>query len=306
MSILFTGLGEGFNSGASQPGQSNSGDKLIVAQVLDVVLDDTSPYYDGIDSIGMVRVRNLVTQYNKREKDLNQFARPIDRTNYVVPLPGEQVVCVRAYGTSIAGKFVGRLYYLNVVSSEGITQSNITPFLGTDPQHIKGGLALGIDVDAQAKRFEKKIKHSLTDLKGKTSIQKVREGDKIIEGRFGGSIKFTSTIAADKTQDETYGRAFKNNNLSAEGDPLVVFKSDRRPITDTPTFLDDNPNEDDVSVYMSTSQIIPVKLACSSKMYSWNLDVIVGNISKTQDASQIYQKIIDTTVPIEQAYQITT
>ena len=306
MSILFTGLGEGFNSGASQPGQSNSGDKLIVAQVLDVVLDETSPYYDGIDSIGMVRIRNLVTQFNKKEKDLNQFARPIDRTNYVVPLPGEQVVCVRAYGTSIAGKFVGRLYYMNVVSSEGITQSNITPFLGTDPQHIKGGLAIGIDIDAQAKRFEKKIKHSLTDLKGKTSIQKVREGDKIIEGRFGGSIKFTSTIAADKTQDETYGKPFKNNNLSAEGDPLVVFKSDRRPITDTPEFLDDNPNEDDVSVYMSTSQIIPVKLACSSKMYSWNLDVVVGNISKTQDASQIYSKIIDTTVPVEQAYKPTT
>jgi hypothetical protein len=253
----------------------------------------------------MVRIRNLVTQYNKKEKPLNQFARPIDRTNYVVPLPGEQIVCVRAFGTSIAGKYVGRLYYMSVVSSDGITQSNIAPFLGTDPQHIKGGLALGIDIEAQAKRFEKKIKHSLIDLKGKTSIQKIREGDKIIEGRFGGSIKFTSTITKDTTQDTTYGTTFKNNNLSAEGDPLVIFKSDRRPITDTPTFIDDNPNEDDVSVYMTTSQIIPVKLACSVNMYSWNLDVTVGNVSKGEDTSQIYQKIIDTTVPVEQAYKTT-
>lgn len=305
MGILFTGLGEGFGSSASQPGQSNSGDKLIIAQVLDVVLDDKSPYYDGVDSIGMVRIRNIITQFNKKENTLNQFARPIDRTNYVVPLPGEQVVCVRAYGTSIAGKFVGRLYYMSVVSSEGITQNNISPFLGTDPQHIKGGLLFGIDIKAQAKRFEKKIQHKLVDLKDKTSIQKIREGDKIIEGRFGGSIKFTSTITDDKTQDVTYGKAFKNNNLSAEGDPLVVFKSDRRPITDTPEFIDDNPNEDDVSVYMTTSQIIPVKLACSTKMYSWNLDITIGNVSKGNDTSKTYQKIIDTTVPVEQAYKTT-
>lgn len=301
--ILYTGLGEGFGAGSSPSGQNNSGDKVIVGQVLDVVYDDKSPYYDGPETIGMVRLRNLNTQYNVKEKEVKQFAMPMDRSNYSLPLPGEQVVCVRAFGTNIAGSFVSRLYYMNVVSSESTTLSNITPFLGTDPYHIKGGLAFAVNVDAEAKRFEKKIKHNLKDMEGKTSIQKLREGDKIIEGRFGGSIKFTSTIASDKTQDETYGDKFKNNNLSAEGDPMVVIKSDRRPVTTELTYTDDNPNLDDVSVYLTTSQIIPIKLACSDKMYSWNLDISMEGVNRGKDQSQIYQKIIDTTIPVEQAYQ---
>ena len=307
MGALFTGFGELYSSkNGGTP--NNGGDKIVLGQVLDVVVDETSPYYDGPETIGMVRVRNLLTQYNVEEKTIQSFALPLDRSNYSLPLPGEQVICIRGFGTSIAGRFVGKLYYISVISAEGTTLSNIMPFIGTDPYHIRKGLAFSVNVDAEAKRFEKKIAHILKDVKGKTSIQKLREGDKIIEGRFGGSIKFTSTILKDKSQDTTYGQRFKNNNLSAEGDPLVVIKNNRRTVETSLKYVDDNPNLDDVSVYMSTSQIIPIKLACSKNMYSWNLDIVIGanGVTNETDGSQIYQKIIDTTIPVEQAYQTQT
>jgi hypothetical protein len=294
--ILFTGLAEGFNKGPIANASPSRSDEVIVGHVLDVVLDSESEYYAGPESIGTVRIRNLQTQYNVRESIINLFARPLDRSNYRLPTPGEQVICVRAFGMEITGKYVASLHYIGVVSSESNILNNSSPFLGTDLKSIKGTIL--VNAREQSKRFEKKLIHDLKSLEGKTSISKLREGDKIVEGRYGGSIKFTSTIIADDTQ--TF-----NKGGSLDGDPLVIIKNNGKTKNGNLVYTEDLVDDDDVSIYLTTTQTIPVRLACSSRLLSWNINAVAGNITKGEDPSVIYQKIIDTTLPVVEAYKPT-
>lgn len=296
--ILFTGLTDAFNKGPISNATPTKLDDVIIGHVLDVILDEESEYYKGPETIGTVRVRDLRKQYNVRESLIDKFARPLDRSNYRLPIPGEQVICVRAFGMDITGKYVSSLHYIGVVSSESTILNNSSPFLGTDAKHIKdlpGLLSLAAD---ESRRFEKKLIHDSKALEGKTSISKLREGDKIVEGRYGGSIKFTSTIIEDTTQ------TFKKDG-SLDGDPLVLIKNNGKTKKGNLEFTDDLINDDDVSVYLTTTQTIPVRLACSSKLMTWNTDTVSGNITKGDDPSVIYQKIIDTTLPVVEAYKPT-
>lgn len=292
MSTLYTGLSElvSLAKGGTTPTLQPATSDIIIGQVLDVITDSNEP-----EKIGTVRFRNIATQYNKEENAIQLYARPLDRSNYRLPLPGEQIVCVRAFGPRIAGGYVALTYYISVVTSETQIINNIIPFLGSNPAHLQSKSGPQVSVDILSKRFEKKIKHNTKALEGKRSIEKLREGDKILEGRYGGSIKFSSTIAADNTQ------TFKKGG-SLDGDPLVIIKANRKEQTPTLVHVDDKPNEDDVSIYMTTSQTVSIKLACSKDMLSWNLDAATGVLTKPQDPSQIYQKMIDTTIPVDQAY----
>lgn len=296
--ILFTGLAEGFNKGPIASATPSTLDEVVVGHVLDVILDENSEYYAGPESIGSVRIRNLQTQYNVKESTINLFARPLDRSNYRLPTPGEQVICVRAFGMEITGKYIASLHYIGVVSSESTILNNSSPFLGTDLKSIKGVPAVLVNAREQSKRFEKKLQHNLKTLEGKTSISKIREGDKIVEGRYGGSIKFTSTIISDDTQTFDKG-------ASLDGDPLIIIKNNSKTSNSNLVYTDDLIDDDDVSVYLTTTQTIPVRLACSSRLLSWNTDAVAGNITKGEDPSVTYQKIIDTTLPVVQAYKPT-
>lgn len=296
--ILFTGLGEAYTRGPISSAAPSMLDEVVIGHVLDVILDENSQYYKGPESIGAVRIRNLKKQYNVIESTINKFARPLDRSNYRLPTPGEQVICVRAFGMDLTGKYIASLHYIGVVSSESTILNNSSPFLGTDVKHIKNLPAILSNITEESKRFEKKLIHNSKVLEGKTSISKIREGDKIVEGRYGGSIKFTSTIASDDTQTFTKGG-------SLDGDPLVIIKNTSKQKNNSLVYTDDLVDDDDVSMYLTTTQTIPVKLACSKKLLSWNTNITAGNITKGDDPSVIYQKIIDTTIPVVEAYKPT-
>ncbi len=295
MTTLYTGLAE-FTSPqpSNNPLPSNS-DRIFIGHVLDVIKDSGSLGYDGPETIGAIRVRDIATQYNLAESTITKYARPLDRTNYRLPLPGEQVICVRAFGMQLLGKFVGQAYYLGVVTSNTNTTNNIMPFLGTDVTHINPN-KLFPSLEVESKRFAKKIDHNLDVVAKKQSIQKLREGDKILEGRFGGSLKFSSTI-------NNVAQPFSKNQ-SLDGDPILILKNNRR-TSDGLVIVDDDINEDDSSIYLTTTQTAPIELACSSKMKSWNIDITTGETkSSKEDPSVIYQKVVDVTKPITEEYTI--
>ena len=295
MSTLYTGLVELKGSGIMPTQDAQRGEKIFIGHVLDVIKDENSPGYEGPESIGAVRVRDVLTQYNKPEKEIQVYARPLDRTNYRLPFPGEQVICIRAFSTKLFGRAVGQSYYLGVVTSDTNVTNNIMPFLGTDVNHIDPNKIITTR-DVESKRFENKLDHKLDSVREKLSLQKVREGDKVLEGRFGGSLKFSSTI---NSVAQPFGK-----NRSLDGDPIVILKNTRRE-SDGLKYVDDNVNDDDSSVYLSTTQTIGLELACSSKMKTWNIDIVTGETkSSKQDPSITYQKIVDVTKPIDQEYTI--
>lgn len=288
-SILYGGLGEiqkSVNDSVGQQTQQQATSRdIVVCHVLDVITDESSPYYNynngGSTTIGDIRIKILPGDRNVSDDSVRTFARPIDRSDYRLPLPGEQVLCVKAFGTPVNDVYTVSYYYFKVVTQDTTIVNNVQPYLGgvdaqsrVDIKNTLNTLSTGV----VANKFQQKIQHNLDVTKKKTSVEKLREGDKVLEGRFGGVIKFTSTNERDDSQ-----RSVFPTKGTLDGDPLLVIKNNRKENKEVLTFNDDKINSDDVAIYLTTTQNIPIQLGCSRKLYTWNAEKAQG-IQKVKEA----------------------
>ncbi len=95
MSTLYTGLADKVlvNTRSNDVFSTNrTAEQIWVGHVLDVVLDESSPYYKNDYGIGVIRVRLLPDDAKKPEESITTFASPADRTQVTLPLPGEQTI----------------------------------------------------------------------------------------------------------------------------------------------------------------------------------------------------------------------
>jgi hypothetical protein len=280
MSSFFTGLGELFNAPHTQTQDSKFRQfKCFPGFVLDVILDESHPMYKVPEDIGSILFRDLVREWGTPEKDVKKIAQPVDRSFARYPYPGEQVIIFRAYGMVTDGinglRGLGNIYFYSfVVGSHGNVSWNTEPFLGGGPAAIDP-TNLFPDEEELRKRFEKKIK-KLDAIKSGENVKvhkqlRPNEGDFILQGRFGQSIRFGST--ADK--EDSGGLA---------GDGLLKIRVDRDYTTkSSDMFVDDDINKDDACIYLCTSQKVPVELSCTKQMKSWRARYKIGPVKGTND-----------------------
>jgi len=238
---------------------------VYIGYVIDVVKDENSEYYDGPETIGAVLLKRLPAGYNKPENIPQIMAYPLDRGNFTMPLAGEQV-----WGCIFMGPDTKlRYYYVATVSTDQTAAALVYPFLGSDPEHLRRDGYL--TAESAGKRFDKKNGYTATQLRDKVTQEKMREGDKVLEGKFGGVIKFTHTITKSGVWNQNYQIANLDTKgsgiLSKDGDPLLIIKSAQR--STTPGFEDDDINADESSMYLATSQNIPLQLNCSRDLRSF-------------------------------------
>lgn len=280
MGSLNTSLGEMLGLSSPPTTRNTISNQLVYGHVLDTIFGEDSIWYDGVDSIGAVRVRLLPINYNKYEDTQRILAYPIDRSHYRLPLPGETVVVFPSFGPAVQGTYQSRYYYWKILTvDQNLTYSGL-PFAGTDPYHLKPGpkiLVSDADKKTFAKRFDDKLgvdKDLLTD---KSSLQKPRLGERTIESRFGSMIKFSSTPSNQAIWDE---ETQVNNALaSSEGDPLMIINVDRKVVGSTLTLKDlsvDRSKGDDTNIFLTTTQNVPIGLGCSTRMFSWDVDLRAG------------------------------
>ena len=262
MSSLNKGLAEYVNPTTQVAPTIKKSHGTFLGHVLDVVTDEDSDLYDGIESIGLIRVNVIPANYDKPESDARAYAYPMDRGNYVLPLAGQQVWGVIA----LAPDTTQRYYYGGVVSTEQTAAANR-------------------NMAATANTVDEKNGYKRESLLEKTSQEKFREGDKIIEGQFGGVIKFTHTISKPGVWNNTAQITNVNNPTqlaSRDGDPMLIIKADLR----SPGFIyeDDDINVDKSSVYLATSQNVPIKLSCSNRLLSYDyVPTIIPELKTTID-----------------------
>lgn len=295
MSSLSTGLGEFINTTSPSQQPPTSPTRVFTAHVLEVVKDEKSPYYDeklGPACIGSIKVKLIETQYNKFEDQHYYRAFPLDRGDYMLPLPGEAVVCVVAQGnytSGAGGAYIDLLYYVGVVSMEQQLTLNTAPFLSSDTYHIDSGLAsfvkqLSIDAAVFAKRFDGRIDIEGGAFKKNIGATKSTAGDTVLEGRFGSLIKLTSNSKNRWSTEQV-----SNTKAGLPTDPFIVMKASRRFLANESfeefgsTAIDDNPNTDDTSVYVTTTQNIPAILSCSERLSSWNYEQVLGSVDGEVD-----------------------
>lgn len=308
----FKGLGELFSP--QQTGQLDRFQqyKIFPGQVIEICLDETSPLFESTRDVGKIQFRDLTKEYNKTEDLVVKQAYPLDRSFARYPYPGEEVLIYRAIGETSAPQslVLANIYFYSfVVSAHHNITYNQNPFLGTDKAHIDPS-NIDITYETAKARFEKKTKglDNVRELNGSQKIYKQlqpQEGDFILQGRFGNSIRLGSTSPNNNS--------FSWNSTGVAGDGIMVWRVDRDYSVDEKSMMtSEDINTDDASIYMCSSQNIELSLACTKSMKSWaaryglantGTEQAEGTVSKNKDTSALWQKVIDTSKPVSQTYK---
>jgi predicted chitinase len=278
MGSTFSGLSEVLGPKNTKPNPSSrkkGSERILLGHVLDVILDESSPYYSSEYGVGAIRFRAIPEDYKKEEKNVSLFAFPANRSRYQVPLPGEQVMIYPV----LVGTRLTYAYGTIVKQSLNIAYGS-EPFLSTTAFNIDRDLldAL-VNEPLLATRFQDKLQIPYEDYQNSSyGVTSLREGDTILEGRFGSSILFTSTmdkiIVKDIYSDLHIGSdVLSKVQTTEDGDPITILQASKKITTDESYLIKPSINETDSVVYLTSTQIIPMEVATSKRMDTWNVKV---------------------------------
>ena len=266
MSSIATGIGEAFRGGSSITPNLGRPSKVFPAQVLDICMDkDHKTLYKSPKDIGKIVFRDVFKDQDKAEIEIKKTAYPLDRSIMKYPLPGEEVLIFIAMGernTKNAGETtIGACYFYtaNISTNHNVTY-NVEPFLATSNAKIHPTNKLPIAVNE--KRFKEKTKDIAAVTEGEdVKIYKQlspKEGDFILQGRFGNTIRFGAFKGSKNVDQSGAGITIikqDSANTSKEADMMTTPDEDA---------LDTQPASETATIILTTTQQIDNLLACSN------------------------------------------
>jgi len=244
---------------------------LQSAEVIEVILTDTIANYYTI------RFKFLNRPGNNDENTNTAF--PLNAHVKSIPVPGEIVLIVNA-ASSFAGNFrlnEGTFYYMNDVNVQSNINYNGVPTSGKVPvsnaasyQNASYGV-VSTPNQSQPNRSKKTFKL----LDGQNPLQ-LFEGDVVIEGRSGNSVRLSSTIngLTGITKQPTW-------TLGNPGDPIMIITNTKKN-SSSKGFRIEDINKDDSSIYLTSTQRIPLKLAGPTTVTNINIGTFTQNLSGKQ------------------------
>ena len=241
---------------------------IISARVISIVLDESHPRFVELGAWnGLGTIEFDLVSSPTPPNQLYSIARPLDPTFKSLPLINEIVYILALPSTGI-GKFSTKKinYYINTVSiwnhphhNAFPQNSNILPpsqqkdYQQTELGSVRRVTDQSTEIFLGATFKERSNIHPLLPF----------EGDKIIEGRWGNSIRFGSTV---KDTPNIW------SSTGVDGDPITILRNGQGIQTEegwVPTVEDIN--NDDTSIYFTSTQKIPLKASSTSySSYSSN------------------------------------
>jgi hypothetical protein len=236
---------------------------IVAGRIISIVLDETHPRFkefgewNGLGTIEFDLI-NSPTPPNQ----LYPTARPIDPSIKNFPLINEIVYILALPNTNI-GEFASTKtnYYINTVGIWNHPHHNAFPQNSNvlPPSQQKDY------IQTELGSVRRVTDQSTEIFLGRTFVERGNihpllpfEGDKIIEGRWGNSVRLGSTV---KNTPNTW------SSTGTDGDPITIIRNGQGVQTEEgwiPTVEDIN--NDDTSVYFTSTQKIP--LEASSTSYS--------------------------------------
>lgn len=231
---------------------------------------------------------NIQNYYTIRFKFLNRPGSNDENTNTAIPLnahvksipvPGEIVLIVTA-ASSFAGNFrlnEGTFYYMNDVNIQSNINYNGVPTAGNVPKTNNSSYqnaSLGVTStpnQSQPNRTKKTF-----EVVNNVKPLQLFEGDVVIEGRTGNSIRFGYTI---KTSSEITKRP--NYTLGNIGDPILLI-SNTKLNSAVKGFRIEDITADDSSIYLTSTQRIPLTLAGPTTVTNIKIGTFTQNLSGKQ------------------------
>ena len=222
---------------------------LESAEVIEVFLVDT------IQNYYTIRFKYLS---RPGSSDANaSTAIPLDTHIRTIPVPGEIVLIVTA-ASAFAGNFrkEGTNYYLSTVNIQSSINYNGVPTSSEIPQSNKtsyGNASLGASFSTNTSS-PARTKKTFKPLNGQNALQ-LFEGDVVVEGRSGNSIRLSSTVngTSGVTKQPTW-------TLGNPGDPILIITNTKKNLAPNGFRIEDI-KKDDSSIYLTSTQRLPLVLA---------------------------------------------
>lgn len=250
---------------------SNASQEVWLGHVLDI----------DYNELGKIRVRLVGTSKELLDSEVMIEAYPADLNIIKYPLPGELVIIAQGLRNEVAkNKFAIVYYYIATLSSSQNITFNSDPYIGqTVPErHVNR-----IYTPEYEHRFEDKLNSKETyidiggKLKSKAALQPY-EGDFILQGRFGASIRLGST-------DSNKSNEWSKVGSSPAGSPIMILAAKLTEGSDTVSEEVDAQKAS--SVYLCSSQTVPVTMAAASALRShlvkYDIKATDGDLVQTAD-----------------------
>jgi len=234
-----------------------------VGRVVSIVLDESHPRFKELGEWnGLGTIEYTLVDQPIPASQVYPIAKPYDPSIRNFPLINEIVYIAQLPDTDI-GRFTSskRSYYMSVVGLWNHPHHNAFP----QNSNILPPSQQKDYVETEAGSVRRVTDQSTEIFLGRTFIERGNihpllpfEGDRILEGRWGNSIRFGSTVT---------GSVNTWSSIGTNGDPITILRNGQGVQTDEgwiPTIEDIN--NDDSSIYLTSTQKIP--LEASSTSYS--------------------------------------
>ena len=237
-------------------------------------------------NVGAIKFELLGNSTSKENFPQGPIAYPLDNNIRKVPLINEIVFITSGPSRNIAleeNSDAIDFYYMNAISVWGRSHLNMLPSNSSTSKNTdtvsKEDVEKGIENSEDSQVVEPKPGNTFQE---KSDIRNLfpNEGDVIVEGRFGNSIRFGSTA---KQSEENKDVESPWSTEGQNGEPITIIRNGQSqvdlPFNNWFPIYEDIQN-DDSSIYMTSGQTIPVALA-STNFTSFGIDAIpVANTTK--------------------------
>ena len=236
---------------------------LTSVRVTDIILDENHPRWKelgGWDSLGTIFYTGVIETTSTKRPDYNNVARPLNPNVKQYPLKNEIVIILKGINRDIYDVGNGNdTYYLSNINIWSHQHHNALPTKASlkntsttqDYQSTENGIV------RQAKDNNSEIDLG-NYFKEQLDIKPLLpyEGDYIIEGRYGNSIRLGASV-----KDDVIPKNNKNDWSQGDekiGSPITIIRNGQSKELDekgwVPTIEDIN--RDDSSIYMTSNQKI--------------------------------------------------
>ena len=240
-------------------------EEILSVRVTDIILDSSHPkfiQFGGWNSIGTVFFTPVKYPGASRGKQILDNAKPLFSNLKLYPLINEIVSIIALASSDSVGTDSTEvsLYYFPPINIWNSQHHNALPDSTVDQDDIEA------DYEMTERGFVRRVKDEGTEINlGDTFQEKANvyplkpfEGDYILEGRWGNSIRFGSTVPNSNNSWSSTGEP---------GDPILILRNSEAPIAQpgwVPTV--EALNRDNSSIYLTSTQQLSQFFPASSKI----------------------------------------
>ena len=253
--------------------------KIQSARVVDISLNSDSTMWvnsgewGGIGTIQFQLFGVPTQQKNTTQNRSTNIAKPLFPHIKNYPLVNETVLIFQAPNTEESGTSSRvSYYYLSIVALWNSQHANPYPdmYSSNNGQSAPSFLKDYLDIQAgnSRKTTQKTTPIDLNGSSGGTFVERSNihpilpfAGDNILEGRFGNSFRLGNTA-------KTAGDIKNNWSISGDGgSPISILRNGQSPSASSEGWIPvtENINEDLASLYLTSTQQIPIEVAVTNK-----------------------------------------